>query len=44
MKEKDEALMRLILDAIDGVLTGGDFDNPYADLKQAAHLLKERLR
>lgn len=40
----DEALMRQALDAIDSVLSGGDFDSPYADLKQAAAALKERLK
>lgn len=40
----DEALMRLAIDAITNVLAGGDFDNPYADLKQAAAALKERLK
>jgi hypothetical protein len=42
--EADEALLRQALDAITNVLVGGDFDNPYADLKQAAAALKERLR
>ena len=40
----DEALMRQTLDAINGVLSGGDFDHPYADIKQAAAALKERLK
>lgn len=41
---RDEALMRQALDAITNVLAGGDFDSPYADLKQAAAALKERLK
>lgn len=40
----DESLMRQALDAINGVLAGADFDSPYADLKQAAAALKERLK
>lgn len=40
----DEALMRRALDAIDSVLSGGDFDRPYADIKQVAAALKERLK
>lgn len=40
----DEALMRRALDAIDSVLSGGDFDHPYADIKQVAADLKERLK
>lgn len=43
-KQLDEALMRQALDAINGVLAGVDFDSPYADLKQAAADLKERLK
>ena len=40
----DEALMRRALDAIDSVLSGGDFDHPYAGIKQVAAALKERLK
>ena len=40
----DEALMRQVLDAITNVLAGADFDSPYADLKQAAAALKDRLK
>jgi hypothetical protein len=40
----DQELMRQALDAINGVLSGGDFDHPYADIKQAAAALKERLK
>lgn len=41
---RDEVLMRQALDAITDVLAGADFDSPYADLKQAAAALKERLK
>ena len=43
-KQRDEALMRQTLDAINGVLAGVGFDSPYADIKQAAADLKERLK
>lgn len=35
--------MMQLLDAADKVLSGGDFDSPYADLKLAAKALRERL-
>jgi hypothetical protein len=35
--------MKQALDAITNVLAGGDFDNPYADLKQAGAALKQAL-
>jgi hypothetical protein len=39
----DTALLRQALEAMLNVLAGGDFDNPYADLKAAASAIKERL-
>jgi hypothetical protein len=35
--------MKQALDAITNVLAGGDFDNPYADLKQAGAVLKQAI-
>ena len=35
--------MKQALDAINNVLAGGDFDNPYADLKQAGAVLKQAI-
>ena len=35
--------MKQALDAITNVLAGGDFDNPYADLKQAGAALKQAI-
>jgi hypothetical protein len=40
----DAALLRQALEAMTNVLAGGDFDNPYADLKAAAAAIKERLK
>jgi hypothetical protein len=44
-EERDECyvLLKQALDAMTNVLAGGDFDNPYADLKAAAAAIKERL-
>jgi hypothetical protein len=42
MKSKQET-MKQALDAITNVLAGGDFDNPYADLKQAGSALKQAI-
>ena len=42
--EADEALLRQALSAIHKVLSGGDFDHPYAELKQAAAAIEERLK
>jgi hypothetical protein len=35
--------MKQALEAITNVLAGGDFDNPYADLKQAGAVLKQAI-
>ena len=35
--------MKQALDAITNVLAGGDFDNPYADLKEAASELRQAI-
>ena len=37
------SVMKQALDAITNVLAGGDFDNPYADLKQAGSALREAI-
>ena len=36
-------VMKQALDAITNVLAGGDFDNPYADLKEAALALQQAI-
>jgi hypothetical protein len=41
--DTDEALLKQALSAINKVLSGGDFDHPYAELKQAAAAIEERL-
>jgi hypothetical protein len=43
-QQADEALLRQALDAMTNVLAGGDFDNPYADLKAAAAAIGRRLK
>jgi hypothetical protein len=40
----DEALLKQALAAMEVVLSGGDFDHPYAELKQAAAAIEERLK
>jgi len=40
----DTALLRQALDAMLNVLSGGEYDNPFADLKAAAAAIKERLK
>jgi hypothetical protein len=42
-KRKDEALLKQALSAMNKVLSGGDFDHPYAELKQVAAAIEERL-
>ena len=39
----DRELMQMALDAMVNALAGNDFDNPYADMKQAAKALRDRL-
>lgn len=41
--EHDEALLRQAFDAIVNVLSGADYDDPYASLKEAAKALSDRL-
>jgi hypothetical protein len=38
-----EALLRQALSAMNKVLSGADFDRPYAELKQVAAAIEERL-
>lgn len=40
---KDEELLRQAFDAIVNVLSGADYDDPYASLKEAAKALSDRL-
>ena len=42
-QKSDEALLRQAFDAIVNVLSGADYDDPYASLKEAAKALSDRL-
>jgi hypothetical protein len=39
----DREIMQMAFDAMINALAGNDFDNPYANMKQAAAALRDRL-
>lgn len=44
VRERDTALLRQALEAMEATLSGADYDNPYATLKAAADALRARLK